>query len=243
VTTKARVVALVPALDEEHCIADVVRGITASVDRVIVVDNGSVDATARLALAAGADVVSEPRRGYGRACLAGLARARELEAQIVLFLDGDGSDDPADAERLLRPVIDDQVDITFGLRRADLVERGAMTPVQRFGNWLAPFVMRWSMGASYHDMPPFKACSMATLDALALADTGHGFTIELMVKAHHARMRTLEIPVRCRARRGGVSKVSGTLRGASRAAAKILSTIARHATRSRLDRIRAARGR
>jgi glycosyltransferase involved in cell wall biosynthesis len=232
----ARVVALVPALDEEHCIADVVSGIAPRVDRVIVVDNASVDATARIAREAGADVVSEPRRGYGRACLAGLARARELGAEVVLFLDGDGSDDPADADRLLQPVLEGEIDIALGARRGDLIEEGAMTPVQRFGNWLAPFLMRWTMGAPYHDMPPFKACSMKALDGLALGDVGHGFTIELLIKAHHRRLRVLEIPVRCRARRGGVSKVSGDFRAASRAAVKILSTIARHALSERVRR-------
>jgi len=200
---------------------------------VIVVDNGSVDATAQRAQEAGADVVSEPRRGYGRACLAGLARARELEADVVLFLDGDGSDDPDDAPRLLGPVREGKVDLALGARAATLIEDGAMTPVQRFGNWLAPLLMRWTMGAPYHDMPPFKACSMAALDSLALADVGHGFTIELLVKAHTRRLRVVELPVRCRARRGGVSKVSGNLRGASRAAAKIITTIARHAARER----------
>ena len=238
---KARIVALVPALDEEHCIGDVVAGIASRVDRVIVVDNGSTDGTARIAREKGADVVSEPRRGYGRACLAGLGRARELGAEVVLFLDGDGSDDPSDADRLLRPVLDREIDIALGARRADLIEDGAMTPVQRFGNWFAPLLMRWTLGAPYHDMPPFKACSMAALDGLALADTGHGFTIELMVKAHHSGLHIREIPVRCRARRGGVSKVSGSLRGTSRAAAKIMSTIARHAVRARAAGVRGAR--
>ena len=235
---KARVVAVVPALDEEHCIADVVSGVAPHVDRVVVVDNGSVDATARVAREQGADVVSEPRRGYGRACLAGLVRARELGAEVVLFLDGDGSDDPADADRLLGPVLDGTFDLVLGARRRELIETGAMTPVQRFGNWFAPLLMRWTLGAPYHDMPPFKACSMRAIDGRALADTGHGFTIELLVKAHQRRLRVLEVPVRCRARRAGLSKVSGNVRGAARAAVKIVSTIARHATRARIEGVR-----
>jgi glycosyltransferase involved in cell wall biosynthesis len=249
---KARVIALVPALNEEHCIANVVAGIAPHVDRVIVVDNGSVDATARIALENGAEVVSEPRRGYGRACLAGLARARELGAAVVLFLDGDGSDDPADADRLLQPVVDGAIDIALGARRREWIEEGAMTPVQRFGNWFAPLLMRWTTGATYHDMPPFKACSMDALDRLALADTGHGFTIELLMKAHAIGLRVVEVPVRCRARSGGVSKVSGTALGASRAAVKIVTTIGRYAGRAHLarmarmarvtDRLRSPRG-
>lgn len=164
-----------------------------------------------------------------------------MSAEVVLFLDGDGSDDPADADQLLAPVVAGSVDIALGARRGDLIEAGAMTPVQRFGNWLAPFLMRLAMGAPYHDMPPFKACSMRALDELALADTGHGFTIELLVKAHERRLRIVEIPVRCRARRAGVSKVSGNVSGASRAAVKIVSTIARHAARARIDGFRRAR--
>lgn len=236
-----KVVAIVPALDEEHCIAGVVSGIAPYVDAVIVVDNGSKDATARVARDAGADVVDEPRRGYGRACLAGLARAREHSAEIALFLDGDGSDDPADAPSLLEQVVGGKVDIALGARDPGLVEPGAMTFVQRWGNWFAPLLMRWTLRAPYRDMPPFKACSMSALDALALRDTGHGFTIELLVKAHMRGLATVEIPVRCRARRGGVSKVSGNVRGASRAAVKIVSTIARYAARERLDRARARR--
>jgi glycosyltransferase involved in cell wall biosynthesis len=231
-----RIIALVPALDEEHCIVDVVRGIEPHVHAVIVVDNGSADATARLAAEAGADVVSEPRRGYGRACLAGLARARERGATIVLFLDGDGSDDPADAPHGLGPVIDGTADVVLGAREASLIERGAMTGVQRFGNWFAPLLMRATLGAPYHDMPPFKACAMTAIDSLALGDVGHGFTIELLVKAHTRGLRVLEVPARCRARRGGVSKVSGTLVGASRAAVKIITTIGRHGARAQAHR-------
>src|SRR5687767_965506 len=128
----ARVVALIPALDEEHCIPGVVRGIAPYVDVVVVVDNGSQDGTARAAREAGAEIVAEPRRGYGRACLAGIARAKALGASIVLFLDGDGSDDPMDAERLLEPVTSGRFDIALGVRPRELVEAGAMTAVQRF---------------------------------------------------------------------------------------------------------------
>ena len=109
-----------------------------------------------------------------------------------------------------------------------------MSPVQRFGNWLAPLLMRAAIGARYRDMPPFKACTVRALEQLALRDTGHGFTIELMMKAHLARLRVEQVPVRCRARTAGVSKVSGNLRGASRAAVKIVTSIARYtATRGR----------
>ena len=229
------IVAIVPALDEEANIGDVVQGIARHVERVIVVDNGSTDATARLARDAGADVVVEPRRGYGRACLAGLARARAVGATTVLFLDADGSDDPDDAPLLLGPVLSGACDLALGRRDPARTEAGAMTPAQRFGNWFAPLLMRLTMGAPYRDMPPFKACTMAALESLELADVGHGFTIELLVKAHLRDLAAIEVLVSCRARRAGESKVSGTLRGSVRAGGKILSTIARHGGAAWLD--------
>lgn len=229
------VIAIVPALDEEGNIGDVVRGIACHVERVIVVDNGSADATGRIAHEAGAEVVVEPRRGYGRACLAGLSRARAMGATTVVFLDADGSDDPAQAPLLLGPVLSGGCDLALGRRDPARTEAGAMTPAQRFGNWFAPLLMRLTMGAPYRDMPPFKACTMAALERLELADVGHGFTIELLVKAHLRGLSVIEVDVSCRARRAGESKVSGTVRGSVRAGGKILTTIARHGSGAWLD--------
>lgn len=234
--SKHTAVAVVPALDEEEAIGDVVRGIGPHVDAVVAVDNGSVDRTAVVARNAGAIVVAEPRRGYGRACLAGIEQARGLGATIVLFLDADGSDDPADAPRLLAPVKAGTCDLALGVRTRGGAEPGAMTPVQRFGNWLAPLLMRISVGAEYDDMPPFKAISMRALDRLRLSDTGHGFTIELLMRAHEEQLRIEQLAVTCRVRRGGASKVSGTVVGAGRASAKIVSTIGRYAARTYLRR-------
>jgi glycosyltransferase involved in cell wall biosynthesis len=227
-------VAVVPALDEEACIAEVVRGVRDHVDEVVVVDNGSRDATAARARDAGADVVREPERGYGAACLAGVARARQLGATVVLFLDGDGSDDPSDAPRLLGPVDRGEADLALGVRSR--VDRGAMAPVQRFGNWLAPLLMRAALGARYRDMPPFKAVSMPALDRLALTDDGMGYIIEMLLRAHALRLRVLEVDVVCRARSAGESKVSGTVSGTLRASAKIVWAIARHAVLQRRAR-------
>ena len=223
------IVAVLPALDEEENIAGVVRDVAPQVDRVVVVDNGSRDATADRARAAGADVVHEPARGYGAACLAGIARARDLGAEVVVFLDADGSDDPSEAPRLLAPILGGAADLVLGVRTRETTEPGAMTSVQRFGNWFAPRIMRLATGARYRDMPPFKAIRRDALDALALRDRGHGFTIELLLRAHALRLRVVEVPVRCRARRAGASKVSGTIRGSARAAVKIVTTIARYA--------------
>jgi glycosyltransferase involved in cell wall biosynthesis len=221
--------AVIPALDEEGSVEPVVRGIRPHVDGVVVADNGSRDATAARAREAGADVVREPERGYGAAMLAGVRRARELGASVLVFLDADGSDDPDDAPRLLGPVLAGEADMVLGVRVPRLAEPGSMTPVQRFGNWFAPVVMRVATGARYRDMSPFKAVRADVFDSLHVGDRGHGFTIELLLKAHAARLRVREVEVACRRRRAGESKVSGTLRGTLRAAGKILWTIVRHA--------------
>jgi glycosyltransferase involved in cell wall biosynthesis len=223
------IVAVIPALDEEETIAEVVKEIRQHVDVAVVVDNGSRDATAEAARAAGAELVREPMRGYGAACLSGVARARELGADVVLFLDADGSDDPSDAPRLLGPVVSGACDLALGIRTRASTEPGAMMPVQRFGNWLAPRLMRIAVGARYGDMPPFKAIRMAALERLALRDAGMGYIVEMLLKAHARRLRVLEIEVKCRARRAGTSKISGTIRGTLRASLKITTSIARHA--------------
>jgi glycosyltransferase involved in cell wall biosynthesis len=223
------IVAVIPALDEEGNIGDVVRGVLDHADAAIVVDNGSRDRTADVARIAGADVVREPRRGYGAACLAGVRRARELGATIILFTDGDGSDDPSDAPRLLEPVELGDADIALGIRTRESTEPGAMTPVQRFGNWFAPRLMAVTVGARYRDMPPYKAVSVDALDRLALRDAGMGYIIEMLLRAHALGLRVVEIEVACRARRTGASKVSGTIRGTARASVKITTSILRHA--------------
>jgi glycosyltransferase involved in cell wall biosynthesis len=227
-------VAVVPALNEEACIAAVVEGIAPHVERVVVVDNASRDATAARAREAGGDVVTEPKRGYGAACLAGVARARSLGATVVLFLDGDGSDDPSEAPRLLEPVVRGEADLALGVRSR--IERGAMAPVQRFGNWLAPLLMRATVGARYRDMPPFKAVSMEALDRLALTDRGMGYIVEMLLRAHALGLRVVQVDVAWRVRRAGQSKVSGTISGTVRASAKIVSAIARHAVIQRRAR-------
>jgi glycosyltransferase involved in cell wall biosynthesis len=203
------------------------------VDRVLVVDNGSRDRTADVARAAGAVVVHEPRRGYGAACLAGVRRARELGARVILFLDADGSDDPSEAPLLLDPILRGEKDLVLGYRAPHLMEPGAMTPVQSFGNWFAPVLMRAIIGTRYHDVPPFKAIALDALERLALTDTGMGYSIQMLLCAHRHRLRVAEVQVSCRARRAGASKVSGTVRGTVRAAVKITSSIAWHAVASR----------
>jgi glycosyltransferase involved in cell wall biosynthesis len=231
-------VAVIPALDEEGSVGAVVKQVGEHVDRVLVVDNGSGDRTGAVARASGAEIVQEPNRGYGAACLAGVQRARELGARIILFLDADGSDEPRWAPLLLAPVVEGQKDLVLGCRARRLMEPGAMTPVQRFGNWFAPFLMRAAVGAEYHDVPPFKAITVDALDRLALTDTGMGYSIQMLLGAHQHRLRVAEVEVSCRARRTGASKVSGTLPGTLRAAFKITSSIAWHSIVTRNARTR-----
>jgi glycosyltransferase involved in cell wall biosynthesis len=227
------VVAVIPTLNESECIGRVVLGVAPYVSTVIVVDNGSTDDTAKVAANAAAVVVSEPERGYGAACLKGIAHARKLGADIVLFMDGDGSDDPQDAPRLLDALEQTGADIVLGVRDRKTMEPGAMAPVQQFGNWLAPWLLRHLGRTTYTDLPPLKAVRMQALQRLNVQDRGHGFTVELLLRAHVEHMRVHELPVRCLARRGGHSKVSGTVSGSVRAAAKIMSTVTRHVIRER----------
>jgi glycosyltransferase involved in cell wall biosynthesis len=223
------IVAVVPALDEEGSVGEVAHALLPHVDRVIVVDNGSRDATSDVARRAGAHVVVEHERGYGAACLRGVEEARSIGARTLLFLDADGSDDPEASPRILEPLSRGDADLVVGVRSK--IERGAMTGAQRFGNWFAPLLMRTLFGAPFHDLSPFKAIDLAVFDRLALRDRRHGFTIELMLRAHAIGLRVREVPVTCRRRRAGVSKVSGTIVGASRAAVKIVTTMAKHAVR------------
>ncbi len=224
-----KVVAVLPALDEEETVGAVVGKLVASGIQAVVVDNGSRDRTATRAREAGARVKEQRERGYGAACLSGVEEARVMGAEVVLFLDADGSDDPADAAELIAPIVASEADLCLGVRPRHLVESGAMAPAQRFGNWFAPRVMRAMTGARYSDMPPFKAISMSALTRLALTDRTYGFTIELMLRAHREGLRVREVPVRCHARCGGQSKVSGTVRGTVGASYKIIKTILHYA--------------
>lgn len=226
-------VAVIPALNEEGSVTNVVRGVRRHVDRVVVVDNGSGDRTAERAKASGAEVITQRLRGYGAACLAGIDRARAMGATVILFLDADGSEDPDEAPLLLAPVESGEADLALGIRTRETIAEGAMTSPQRFGNWLAPRLMQMFVGARYSDMPPFKAIRADALNRLTLRERAHGFTIELLLEAHRQRLRVVEKIVHCRSRAAGRSKVSGTLLGSVRAGTKIIQAIGRYAVRRR----------
>jgi len=220
------VVAIIPALDEEGAIGAVVRDLPRElVRRVVVVDNGSRDGTAAAARAAGADVVDEPRRGYGRACLAGIAAAPEAEA--YLFLDGDYSDFPDEAPLLLAPLLAGRADLVLGSRMRRRGSRRALPLQARLGNRLAALLIARLDGARITDLAPFKAVRAEALRPLDLHEVTYGWTIELIVRAAQQSLRIEEVPVRYRERLAGASKVSGNLRGSARACARILITLAR----------------
>lgn len=223
---------IIPALNEEAAIGptlDALRG--AALDHLIVVDNGSTDRTAEVARAHGAEVVAELRRGYGQACLAGMGALRP-EITVVAFMDGDGSDDPADLPRLLDPIVRGEAEMVLGSRVLGSREAGALTPQQRFGNALATGLLRLFHGARYTDLGPFRAIRRHALERLRMRDTNYGWTIEMQIKAARQNLRVREIPVSYRRRRAGQSKISGTIRGTFSAGMKIIWTILRYSLRT-----------
>ena len=222
---------IIPALNEAASIGGVVAGVSAlkwgTPPHIIVVDNGSNDGTASIAIAAGALVVREEQRGYGAACLAGIT-ALPASANVIMFMDADGSDIPEEALALAAPIINGRADLVIGSRALGHVQRGAMTMPQRFGNWLSTRLVWIIWGARMTDLGPFRAIRRDALERLAMADRDFGWTIEMQVKAVQQNMRITEIPADYR-KRIGVSKISGTIDGVIRAGTKILYVIGREA--------------
>jgi glycosyltransferase involved in cell wall biosynthesis len=218
---------VIPCLDEEEAIAGVVREVLAEgVAEVIVVDNGSRDATAKQARRAGARVVSEPTRGYGRACAAGVAGVRP-DAEIVCFLDGDGSDVPRFIADIVGPVARGEADFVMGSRLRGNREAGSMTPQQLVAGQLAGALLRAVYGVRFTDMSPFRAMRVDRLRRLGMAETTYGWNLEMQMRVAAAGLRIREIPVDHRCRRGGMSKVSGNLTAGLSAAWKITTTFVR----------------
>lgn len=218
---------VIPALDEEEPIADVVRECaTTNIPReIIVVDNGSTDETARRAGEAGARVVTAPR-GYGRACAAGVA-AISPQSEIIVFLDGDGSDCPQLMDRLIQPIVDGTHDFVIGSRTRGERERGSMNFQQVLSGYFAGFLAKLLYGVRYTDMCPFRAIRPEVLEKLGMREQTYGWNVEMQMRAARAGLRVLEVPVNHRCRTGGVSKVSGTLRGTFVAGTRIIATILR----------------
>lgn len=225
-TPPKRVSVVIPALNEEEPITEVVRGCltTGLPDEVIVVDNGSTDRTAERARQAGARVVVEPKPGYGRACAAGI-RALAPECEVVVFLDGDGSDCPELMDRLVQPIIDGTHDFVIGSRTRGEREAGSMNFQQLFAGRAAGFLLRLLYGVNYTDMCPFRGICRDVLDVLGMKEKTYGWNLEMQMRAARAGLRILEVPVNHRRRAGGESKVSGTLRGTFVAGFRIIATL------------------
>ena len=218
---------IIPAFNEEEAVGHVVRDIPKELVReVVVVNNASSDRTRQRAEEAGATVLDQPLRGYGNACLMGIAHLRDKERRpdVVVFLDGDHSDHPEELPRLLAPIAEGQADLVIGSRALGTRERGSMTPQQVFGNRLACTLMRWLYGVHYTDLGPFRAIRWEALERLGMEDRNYGWTVEMQVKAARQRLPYAEVPVDYR-RRIGFSKVSGTVKGTIMAGYKIIATI------------------
>lgn len=229
-----RILVIIPAFNEARSIGKVIGDIPKGlVEEVVVVNNASTDETEANARAAGATVLRETQRGYGRACLCGIAYARTRQPEVVVFLDGDYSDHPEEMAALVEPIRRGEADFVIGSRMTGNREPGAMLPQAVFGNRLACFLMRLFWGAHFTDLGPFRAIRFADLLALGMEDQTFGWTIEMQIKAVLAGLRYTEVPVSYR-RRVGVSKITGTLSGTLRASYKILWTLARYGFTTRL---------
>lgn len=221
-----RVAVIIPAFNEQASLPRVLADLP-RVGRVVVVDNASTDRTAEVAASAGADVIHEPRRGYGSACLAGIAAVGGAAPEVVVFLDGDYSDYPEELPTLVSPIFAGECDLVLGSRLSGKREPGSMPPQSVWGNRLACWLMRGLFGARYTDLGPFRAIRYDALRALKMTDTNYGWTVEMQIKAARHKLRVREAPVRYR-RRVGVSKISGTVLGTFKAGGKILWTVARY---------------
>ncbi|WP_192820485.1 glycosyltransferase family 2 protein [Rufibacter sp. LB8] len=230
-----RVSVIIPAFNEALSIQNVVRDIPKElVQEIIVVDNNSTDGTGQVAAQAGATVLSEPRQGYGQACLTGIAyaTAQVPAPDILVFMDADYSDYPGEIALLLAPILHYDADLVIGSRALGHREPGSMTVPQLAGNWLATNLLRILYGAQFTDLGPFRAIKTQKLLQLNMQDPTYGWTVEMQLKATLHKMRSVEVPVTYR-KRIGVSKISGTVKGVVLAGHKILWTIAKYSFKRR----------
>ncbi len=223
-----KIVVIIPAYNEEASIPYVIKEIPSIVDEIIVVSNNSTDNTEENARQAGATVLVEPNKGYGYACLKGMdyvaSFKKNEQPDIVVFLDGDYSDYPEELTKIVQPIIEENIDFVVGARVKTLREEGSMTGPQIFGNWLATNLMRLFFRSKFTDLGPFRAIKYEKLLALKMEDKTYGWTVEMQLKALKQKLSYKEIPVKYK-NRIGVSKVSGTVKGAIFAGVKILTWI------------------
>lgn len=219
---------IIPVLDEAAALHAILPNVMAVCGHTIIVDNGSTDGSAEIARAHRAAVVYEPRRGYGSACLAGIAALPAPGSDdIIVFMDGDASDDLGDLPALIAPIRNDEADLVIGSRTLGHLEPGALTPHARLGNWIATTLIFRRTGVRFTDLGPFRAIRYDKLCALDMQDRAYGWTVEMQLKAARHRLRVTEVPVRYR-KRIGRSKISGTITGSVRAGCTILRTIVKY---------------
>jgi glycosyltransferase involved in cell wall biosynthesis len=224
---------VIPAWNEEESLPFVLKALPKSLVRsVIVGNNASTDRTAEVARSLGAQVVDAPIRGYGSACLAALDFVRQRKdvtlPDIIVFLDADYSDDPSQLSEIVEPIKVGAADLVIGSRTMGLMQKGAMTMPQRFGNWLAPALIRLFWRVKFTDLGPFRAIRWQTLESLKMEDKNFGWTVEMQIKAAKMKIPFAEVPVRYNKRVSGKSKVSGTIKGAWNAGTIILFCIFKH---------------
>ena len=225
--SKAIIDVIIPAYNEESSIGKVIADLpNESLRNIIVCDNASTDNTAKVALDAGAIVVPAPQKGYGSACLQGIAyvKSQDQAPDIIVFIDGDYSDYPTQLPEVVQPILDNDMDMVIGSRAKGDMEAGAMMPQQIFGNWLATNLIKLIYNYEFTDLGPFRAIKWNKLVEIDMQDEDFGWTVEMQVKAAKYKMKTSEVPVKYR-KRIGKSKVSGTIKGTLLAGHKILWTI------------------
>ncbi len=226
----ANVAIVIPALNEEDALRQLLSEIPpAFAQWIIIVDNGSTDRTAAVARAAAAIVVDEPVRGYGSACFKGFTTAKNLGADFVIFMDGDGSDDPVDLPAMLAPILEGQADFSIGSRISTRSGREAVPPHARLGNWLVSRMIRLFYKVDLHDIGSFRAIRCSALEALQMNEMTFGWPVEMLVKAARAQYRIIELPIHYRRRSHGHSKVSRTIVGSVKAAYCMISITLRYA--------------
>jgi len=217
---------IIPAFNEENAVGKVIAEIPSEVSEIIVINNNSNDSTKVVAKEAGATVLDEPTQGYGRACLKGIDYVSKLPSQtdIIVFLDADYSDFPAELTQVVQPIISDDIDLVIGSRKTGDRAKKSMTPQQVFGNWLATFLIKTLYKVEFTDLGPFRAIKWNKLIELNMQDKTYGWTVEMQVKAAKQKMKITEVPVNYKVRIGK-SKVSGTVKGTILAGYKIITTI------------------
>ena len=221
---------IIPAFNEQEAVGLVVRDIPKDLVRhIVVVNNASSDRTSEMARAAGAIVVDQPLRGYGNACLMGIAQVAKHDPppDIVVFIDADNSDKPEQMNEVVAPILRNEADFVIGSRALGLRETGSMMPQQVFGNWLATRLLRVFYGVHYTDLGPFRAIRWEALQAMEMKDRTFGWTVEMQLKAAKQNLRITEVPVDYR-KRIGFSKISGTVKGSVLAGWKIITTIIKY---------------